>query len=211
MPTFEQVAQWLRATRPEWRYIERRIEDIGFAYRIETQPDAYLDSGDTGDMTFGNGAGYVLKSTGAGWFLPSIPDLLPINDARTERGFRKRMTKCGMNADEPRFVVGEHTPTLTADAVAAWLPTVRPEWRHVADRITDVGFAFKIDTQPDEYVDGDESAMTDGNGPALALKRTGETWFLPSTPDMLPAFDASEEHEFRAVVDFPPHHVIPLT
>jgi hypothetical protein len=208
MPSFEQVAQWLRATRPGWRHIEDRIADIRFAYRIDTQPDAVLD-GDPSAMTVGNGPAYVLKRTGEAWFLPSIPALLPVHDARTERGFRKRMAAAGMG--DAQEVVGTHTPTLTAAAVATWLRTVRPEWRHVEDRIADIGYAFRIDTQPDAFLDGDDSAMTDGNGPAFVLKRTGEAWFLPSTYDMLPAFDARAEHEFRAVVDFPPHHVLTVS
>jgi len=104
MPTFDQVAQWLRTNYPEWLHVEDRISDVGFAFLLNTQPDAYLD-GDKSAMTFGNGPGYVLKRTGAAWFLPSTPDVLAVYDARTERAFRKRMRKAGMKVDKPHFVI----------------------------------------------------------------------------------------------------------
>lgn len=41
-------------------------------------------------------------------------------------------------------------------------------------------------------------------------KRTGEVWALPSTQDMVPAFNAPDEHEFRRILaDGPPGADVP--
>jgi hypothetical protein len=64
-------------------------------------------------------------------------------------------------------------------------------WQGGAGRVTESGFAFWIDTQPEH------GPPTYGNGPIVVLKSTGEGWYLSSNPDSLPMFHATTERAFR--------------
>jgi hypothetical protein len=46
------VVTWLR-TRFDWRHIDDRVTDVGWAYSINTQTDAFLDTGDLLDSAVG--------------------------------------------------------------------------------------------------------------------------------------------------------------
>lgn len=98
----------------------------------------------------------------------------------------------------------------------AWAAT-RYGPRHAEKRTRDGGFAFWIDTQPDEYHDGYQHAMTYGNGPTVIVKRTGGVWHLASNPDSLPIYEARSEEELartmRAAGMNPdiPHEIIGST
>ncbi|MFI6848585.1 hypothetical protein OG535_27820 [Kitasatospora sp. NBC_00085] len=106
---------------------------------------------------------------------------------------------------------------LTIETLATWLET-RYGWQRPERRIADRGFAYSVDTQPDAYLDGDESAMTWGNGPIIVLKRTGAVWPLGSSPIFLPLFQACTEAEFEKAVATAmpgvdprrPHEVVPF-
>lgn len=69
--------------------------------------------------------------------------------------------------------------------------------RHADRRVSDIGFAWLIDTQPDAYLDGDTSAMTWGGGPVIVVKRTGAVWHTGSNPMFFPLYEARTEEEFR--------------
>lgn len=88
---------------------------------------------------------------------------------------------------------------LTQGRLGQWLRDTR-NWRHIDSRIHDLGWAFSVSTMPDAFHDGDQSAMTYGNGPLVVSKRTGEVWSLASTPDMVPAFSARDETQFHRVL-----------
>ncbi|MGW0701357.1 hypothetical protein ACWD0A_18985 [Streptomyces sp. NPDC002867] len=64
-------------------------------------------------------------------------------------------------------------------------------------RISDLGFAYLVDTQPEAYLDGDTSAMTYGGGPVLVVKRDGAVWEFGSNPVFAPLYEARTEEEFR--------------
>ncbi|MER7666411.1 MULTISPECIES: hypothetical protein [unclassified Streptomyces] len=100
MLTSRDLAEWVRA-RYGPRHTDRRIRDLGFAWSIDTQPDAYLD-GDTSAMTYGNGPDLVVKRTGAVWQFGSNPMMLPLYEARTEVELRRAMAKLIPGADLDR-------------------------------------------------------------------------------------------------------------
>jgi hypothetical protein len=83
--TREQVGAWLRVTRG-WEHIDRRIADLGWAFSVDTQPDAVLD-GNSHAMTYGNGPLIVAKRTGEVWALSSAPNVVPAFTARDQDEF----------------------------------------------------------------------------------------------------------------------------
>jgi hypothetical protein len=85
---------------------------------------------------------------------------------------------------------------LTHERLVEWIRATYG-WRHVESRISDLGYAFVVDTQPDEYHDGDRSAMTYGNGPMTVVKRTGGVWEFGSNPAFWGLYAARTEEEFR--------------
>ncbi|MFD3440287.1 hypothetical protein ACFWU3_22560 [Streptomyces sp. NPDC058685] len=105
MLTSRHLAEWVSA-RYGPRHAEGRIRDLGFAWSVDTQPDAYLD-GDTSAMTYGNGPDIVVKRTGAVWQFGSSPMMLPLYEARTEEELRRAMAKLmpGADLDRPRETV----------------------------------------------------------------------------------------------------------
>lgn len=82
----EEVAAWLRAEFG-WRHIEDRITDRGWAYAVNTQSDAFLDTGDPNDALVGNGPIIVVKRTRGIWFFGSNPVFLPAMNATNETEF----------------------------------------------------------------------------------------------------------------------------
>jgi hypothetical protein len=91
-------------------------------------------------------------------------------------------------------------PFVDHERVIGWL-SVATGWRHLESRVVDLGWAFSVSTQPDEYHDGgDPHAMTYGNGPMIVVKRTGAVWRLSSRPAMVPAFAAATEDDFDRVM-----------
>ncbi|WP_433332302.1 hypothetical protein [Spirillospora sp. CA-294931] len=102
---------------------------------------------------------------------------------------------------------------LTRERLVEWM-RARYGWRHIERRVSDLGYAYSIDTQPDEYLDGDQSAMTYGNGPLIVIKSSGAVWSFGSNPMFLPIYQARSEDEFvRALSALPagaPHEYVPL-
>jgi hypothetical protein len=86
---------------------------------------------------------------------------------------------------------------LSRADLVAWVE-IRHGRKHAEKRVSDGGFAFWIDTQPDAFHDGDQFAMTYGNGPSVAVKATGHVWHLASNPDSVPVYDARSEDDLKA-------------
>ncbi len=82
----EEVAAWLRGEFG-WRHIEDRITDRGWAYMVNTQSDAFLETRDPHDALIGNGPIIVVKRTRGIWFFGSNPVFLPAMDATNETEF----------------------------------------------------------------------------------------------------------------------------
>jgi len=194
--TREQVAAWL-GERSGWRHLDGRITDLGWMFLVNTQPDDFLDG--IGPQDPAAGPIVVVKGGGAVWYLPLSPNVTGALGARDSREFGQELARAGLPAEPYEWLLDRPElpkPSLTRERVAEWFGQ-KYGWRHLDDRVTDQGWMFSVNTQPDEYLDGDESAMTFGNGPAYVVKRTGAMWFLPSHPGMLPVFEARDEQDFR--------------
>ncbi|MBT2365065.1 hypothetical protein J7E88_06970 [Streptomyces sp. ISL-10] len=96
----------------------------------------------------------------------------------------------------PAAVHPAQAAALPYPQVSAWVGaaygTARPE-----RRITDIGYAYVVNTQPEAYLDGDASAMTYGGGPLIVVKRDGAVWGFGSDPIFMPLYEARTEEEFR--------------
>ncbi|MFF8842677.1 hypothetical protein ACF08N_08060 [Streptomyces sp. NPDC015127] len=97
---YPQLCAWVRTTYATPRP-ERRIRDVGFAYLVDTQPEAYLD-GDASAMTYGGGPVLVVKRDGAIWDFGSQPMFAPLYEARTEEEFRRAMARVAPEWDPDR-------------------------------------------------------------------------------------------------------------
>ncbi len=72
MITLEQVKNYIKQKFNEQDGSDR-VEDMGFAYYIDTQPREYLDTKDDTKMTIGNGPIVILKETGVVYSFSSSP------------------------------------------------------------------------------------------------------------------------------------------
>jgi hypothetical protein len=198
----DDVVSWLKR-RKGWRHLDDRVTDLGWVYLVNAQPDEVLDGAADLDRTAG--PILVVKRNGGVWELPWSPDLVPAIGAPDEASFDRLMWDAGrpLNLDLAADWVSGPKQAATAPVgvahVAAWLRNTR-NWRHVESRVADLGWAFSVSTQPDAYHDGNQYAMTYGNGPMMVVKRTGAWWQLSSMPSMVPAFDASSEEQFYQVM-----------
>ena len=86
MLTEDALRNWLTA-RYHWRVWDRRIRDIGYAFLVNRQSDAYLVSGDVEEMLIGIGDLVVLKASGAVWTFAVHPDFFPLYEADDEETF----------------------------------------------------------------------------------------------------------------------------
>ncbi len=202
MVTRENVVGWLAARRG-WRHLDDRVTDLGWVFLVNGQPDEVLDGAEELDRTAG--PILVVKRNGGVWELPWSPHLVPAIGAPDEASFTRFMWDAGrpVNLDLASDWVTTRQSDLTAlvgkEQVATWIRNTTG-YRHVENRIADLGWAFAVSTQPDEYHDGDDGAMTYGNGPQIVVKRTGAVWPLSSAPGMVPAFSAPSEGAFYQIL-----------
>jgi hypothetical protein len=186
-------------------YAERRVGDAGHAFWINTNSDAVLAGHEP--PVYGGLSIVVLKRTGRYWFVGSNPDCLGVLYATTERAMRRAMRKAGLRWRRPDGTVPpgqatsyDPTPFVDHERLVWWLRNTTG-WQHIEARIVDLGWAFAVSTQPDEYhATGSPTAMTYGNGPMVVVKRTGGAWRLTSQPAMFPAFSAATEDDFWRVL-----------
>lgn len=197
------MVSWLKQ-RKGWRHLDDRITDLGWVYLVNAQPDAVFDG--VAGLDRGAGPILVVKRNGGVWELPWSPDLVPAIGAPDEQAFGRLMWDAGrpVNLDQASEWVGPQQPAdqtalVGIEQVTTWVRNTT-SWRHVEDRIADLGWAFTVSTQPDEYHDGNEFAVTYGNGPMVVVKRTGAMWQLASTPDMISALQAPSEKDFYEVL-----------
>lgn len=188
----EQVASWL-AERHDWRHVDDRITDLGWMFLVNTQPDEFLDG--TGAQNPAAGPIVVVKASGAVWWLPFAPHLVPAIGAPDEQRFHEELAQAGhlLNQGDPHEWL--RPAVATRELVAQWLAE-KYHWRHLEDRIVDRDWVFVVNTQPDAYLDGNENAMTYGNGPLMIVKRTGAVWALSSSPATMPVVGATDEQAF---------------
>lgn len=175
-------------------HAEQRVAEGPAAFLVNVAYDADLANGG-GDSLI-----VVRKRTGEFWYVAGDPEF--VHTAKNDRRLLRAIKHMVPFASQPAGVIGAppaRQPGLTTEQLGAWLRATR-SWQHIDDRIGDLGWAFVVSTQPDAYHDGNEYAMTYGNGPLVVAKRTGEVWALPSTPDMVPAFNARNEHDFHRIL-----------
>jgi hypothetical protein len=177
-------------------HAEQRVIEGPAAFAVSIDEFAFQ-----GETTFGGGAWVVVrKRTGEFWHIGNDPESTFVYTAKNDRRLRRAIRKVVRSPRRPAGVVPpDPGPRLTREHVSAWLRATRG-WQHIDSRITDLGWAFSVNTQGDAVLDGNRDAMTYGNGPLIVAKRTGEVWALSSTPDMVPAFTARNEHEFLSIL-----------
>lgn len=197
--TREQLMAWL-AERAGWQQLDDRVTDLGWMFLVNSQPDEFLDG--TGPQDPTAGPIVVVKGSGAVWWLSFSPNLGRALGAASAREFHEEMSRATypLPAQPNEWLIPwpelpRPSREATRERVAEWLAD-KYGWRHLDDRISDVGWAFSVDTQPDAYLDGDESAMTYGNGPIMIVKHSGAVWHLSSNPEMIAVFSARHEDEF---------------
>ncbi|RZS34293.1 hypothetical protein EV193_10980 [Herbihabitans rhizosphaerae] len=206
MVTHERLVEWLR-TEYGWRHLDKRVHDLGYAYSVDTQPDAYHD-GDENAMTWGNGPLLVIKSSGKVYEFGSNPMFQPIWTASTEQEFDAAVKATRVRVRPTKRIKGRGRATapppapdpfaLQRDSLIGWLRTTRG-WRHLDDRIRDIGYAYWVDTQPDEYLDGRLGPQWAG-GALLVLKRTGEVYDFGANSLFGAVYQARSEQEFQAAL-----------
>lgn len=70
---------------------------------------------------------------------------------------------------------------------------------HVDSRVTDAGWGWWINPQPDAYLDGNQLAGLQGIGPWLVMKRDGSVWRLAGDPISMQLYNATSEDDFHAI------------
>ena len=203
MLTHADVRDWA-AREFGWQVFNGRIADLGYAYSVSTHPDAY-HAGDQSAMTWGNGPLIVVKRTGAGWGFGSNPMFLPLYEARDEREFYATLARLMPRRDlnQPDYAVpldpglaAPPDPGLTEAALRDWLAFRYPFFGILDTRISDSGYAYRVNIQPDAVLLGDNSAFLAGIGPLTVIKRTGAVWHFGSNPTFLPLYEAVDENDF---------------
>jgi hypothetical protein len=184
--TREVLTAWLAA-----RGVTAPVHDAGAVFWVDIDPRF-------GPMV-------VRTSTGSAWYLLAEPQNRAVFAMPSEEVFARALWSAGMDPARPHDVFPFQPPPpppppaptpASAEEVAAWL---RAEfgWRHIEDRVTDRGWAYMVNTQSDAFLDtGDMHDALIGNGPIIVVKRTRGIWFFGSSPDFLPALEATSETDF---------------
>lgn len=182
--SLEQVMAWLRGRRPG-----DSIYDGGFGYWI-------VAPGENAPLSM------IVKHNGAVWTTSTHPATMPLRNTRTEQDFHAELGRLFPGIDpgqptewlpplpHPARVGGVTRERVVEYAAAVYGP------RHAETRVNEADFGYWLNTQPDAYLDGDERAMTYGNGPTLIMKSNGAIWNLASNPDSLPLYNVTSEEEF---------------
>lgn len=202
------LRNWL-SLRYGWQVFYQQVTDHGYAFSAYHDPDPYGPARTDGYR--GNDPVIIIKRTGAIWRLGTHPTFFPVFDARDEKGCYAALAVAfpGRDLSQPDDTMpvsiaqeeAEPPPgsTFTLAALTVWLSD-QFGWRVFDGRITDIGYAYSVSTHPDAYHAGDQSAMTYGNGPLIAIKRTGHVWAFGSNPAEMPIFEARDEETFYAAM-----------
>ncbi len=150
----------------------------------------------------------VRKESGAVWRLTCEPLSRSAFGMPSVVILHRALRTAGHDPDLPDDVVPVAAPRLPAaaatpvdiDQLRAWMRT-RFGWRHIDDRITDLGWAFHVTVQNDAFLDTGDHFLADvGSGPTIVVKRTRGVWRHGSGPGFIPAYEATDEHRFHAVL-----------
>jgi hypothetical protein len=202
------LRNWL-SLRYGWQVFAVQITDHGYAFSAYHNHDPYAPVRTDGYR--GNDPVIIIKRTGAIWRLGTHSTFFPVFEARDEKSCYAALAAAmpGHDLSQPddtmpvSIAQEEAQPPqgsmFTLAALTVWL-SEQFGWRVFDGRITDIGYAYSISTHPDAYHAGDQSAMTYGNGPLIAIKRTGYVWAFGSSPDEMPTFAARDEESFYAAM-----------
>lgn len=90
---------------------------------------------------------------------------------------------------------GTLAPSVTREQLMSWLAE-RASWQYLDDRITDLGWMFLVNSQPDEFLEGtgphDPTA-----GPIVVVKGSGAVWWLSFSPNLARALGTTSAREFH--------------
>ncbi len=185
--SLEQVMAWLRGQRHR---AGDSLYDGGFGYWV-------VAPGENAPLSM------IVKRDGAVWTTSTHPNTIPLRNTRTEQDFHAELARLfpGIDPGQPT----EWLPPLSHPAPVGGVTRERAVGyaaavygpRHAEGRVAEADFGFWVNTQPDAYMDGDERAMTYGNGPTLIMKSNGAIWNLASNPGSLPLYQATSEQDFH--------------
>jgi len=179
--TRENVVAWA-ARNYGPRHAEQRVSEYPAAFVIDT----------------GGVAIVIRKLSGGYWQVGDDPVSRSVCVAENDRALRRAMKIAGLDPARPRGTIGaEPPPHVSRERVVSWL-AARKRWRHLDDRVTDLGWAYLVNTQPDDYLDG-RCGLSHRAGP-LVVAKNGAVWALPWSPETVPALAARDEPTFHRLM-----------
>jgi hypothetical protein len=182
--TRDDVVSWAaRAYGP--RRAPARVTEHPAAFRVDTSDE-------------GTGRSVVVrKQSGGYWYVGDDPVSQCVYTADNDRDLRRALKTVGLDPARP---AGSVAPAgdVPRERVVDWLAAHR-SWRRVEERVTDLGWAYLVNTQPDDCLAGKAGLSRDA-GPLLVVKSTGAVWELPWSPKLVPAIGAPDEPTFHARV-----------
>jgi hypothetical protein len=189
--TREDVVAWAaRSYGP--RHAEQRVSEQPAAFVIDTSSDAVFDGHEP--VPYGGVSIVVRKLSGGYWQVGHDPVSHSVYLAENDRELRRAMKTAGLDPARPQDTI---RPAVSRARVVAWLAN-REAWRHVDDRVTDLGWAYLVNTQPDDYLDG-RCGLSRDAGP-LVVTKNGAVWALPWSPGTVPALAAQDETTFHQLM-----------
>jgi hypothetical protein len=200
----EHVIAWAaRSYGP--RHADRRVVEQPAAFVVDTNGDAVFDGFE--QPVYGGTSIVVRKQSGGYWQVGHDPVSQSVYRAETDRALRRAMKTAGLDPARPEGTIDAEPPTqVTRAQVVTWLAT-RRGWRHLDDRITDLGWAYLVNTQPDNVLDG-KAELSREAGP-LVIGRNGAVWALPWSPQTVPALGAPDERTFHELMTAAGHPLDP--
>lgn len=202
------LRNWL-SLRYGWQVFSVQVIDRGYALSAYHEPDPYGPVRTDGHR--GNDPVIIIKRTGVIWRLGTDSTFFPVFEARDEKSCYAALAAAlpGRDLSQPDDIMPVSVAqeqaqppqgnTFTLAGLTVWL-VEQFGWRVFEGRITDLGYAYAVSTHPDAFHAGDQSAMTYGNGPLIAIKRTGDVWAFGSNPDEMATLAARDEETFNAAL-----------
>lgn len=200
--TREDVVAWA-ARRYGPHHAEQRVSEQPAAFVIDTSSDAVFDGHEL--PSYGGVSIVVRRQSGGYWQVGHDPVSQSVYRADNDRDLRRAMKTAGLDPARPQGTLGAE-PCVSRARVVTWLATSR-RWRHLDDRVTDLGWAYLVNTQPDDHLDG-RCGLSRNAGP-LVVAKNGAVWALPWSPETVPALAARDETTFHNLMFAAGHPLSP--
>lgn len=193
--TREDVVTWA-ARNYGPRHAEQRVSVQAAAFVINTSDDAVFDGFE--QPGYGGVSIVVRRLSGGYWQVGHDPVSRSVYRAENDRELRRAMKGAGLDPARPQGTIcAQPRAGVTRAQVVTWLAT-RKGWRHLDARVTDLGWAYLVNTQPDNVLDGKATLSRDA-GP-LVVGRNGAVWALPWSPETVPALAAQDATTFHSLM-----------